>query len=87
MSYGIRLTKRVEKEIALLSNEDYARISKAISALADNPRPIGARKLKGYEVDWRIRVGRFRILYSVEDVVRIIEVYRITDRKEAYRGL
>ena len=87
MSYEIRLTKRVEKEIASLSTIDYVRISAAIGSLAANPRPIGARKLKGYDKDWRIRVGRFRILYSVEDVVRVIEIYRVTDRKEAYRGL
>lgn len=87
MSYEIRLTRRAEKEIALLSTPDYVRISKAISSLADNPRPAGSRKLKGFESDWRIRAGRFRILYTVEDVVRIVEVYRVMDRKEAYRGL
>jgi mRNA interferase RelE/StbE len=87
VSYKIRHTKKVEKEIALLSNDDYSRIATAIGSLATNPRPVGSRKLKGYEGDWRMRVGMFRILYSVDDKEKLVIVRRVAHRKEAYRGL
>jgi len=50
-------------------------------------RPPGVRKLRGRERDWRIRVGRFRVLYSIDDASRKIVVHRVTDRKDVYRGL
>ncbi|MGC2423842.1 MAG: type II toxin-antitoxin system RelE/ParE family toxin [Nitrospirota bacterium] len=87
MSYQIRLTKKAQKEIALLNNVDYERISTAIGTLSTHPRPIGSRKLRGHENDWRIRVGRIRILYSVDENIKAITIYRIADRKEAYRGI
>ncbi len=87
MSYRIRLTKKAEKEIALLSNADYERVSTAIGTLSVHPRPIGSRKLKGYENDWRIRIGRLRILYSIDEDIKEITIYRIAYRKEAYRGI
>lgn len=87
MSYRVTLTRKAEKEVALLSNPDYARVSDAIGSLTADPRPAGSRKLKGYEDDWRIKVGKLRILYSVDDDERLIAVYRVTYRKEAYRGI
>jgi mRNA interferase RelE/StbE len=87
VSYQIRLTKKAEKEISSLSNSDYERVSTAIGLLPTHPHPAASRKLKGYESDWRIRVGRIRILYSINEDVKLITIYRIAHRKEAYRGI
>ncbi len=60
-------------------------ISKAIDALAEDPRPQGCKKLKGEEeYMWRIRVGNYRILYTIEDLIKIIEIRRVGHRKDIY---
>lgn len=62
------------------------RIDKHLLALADDPWPQGSTKLKGKESEgWRIKVGDYRILYTVNTAQKAIRVYRIKHRKEAYR--
>ncbi len=86
-SYHIVLTRTAQKELADLSPAWSARFVKAIDKLKGNPHPRGVQKLKGRINDWRIRIGRFRILYSINDPNREIAIFRITDRKEIYRKL
>ena len=85
MSYEIELTRRAEKEILKLDAAMFEQIRAVIDSLGDNPRPVGVRKLRGRESEWRIRVGRFRVLYTIHDATRRILVYRVTDRKDVYR--
>lgn len=54
-------------------------------SLADNPRPPGTTKLSGFD-RYRIRQGRYRILYTVEDSALIVHVIKIGDRKDVYRS-
>lgn len=61
------------------------RLVDAMEALADQPRPPGARPLKGAEGVLRIRVGDYRILYTIDDRVLTVLVVMIGDRKEVYR--
>jgi len=56
-----------------------------IQSLADEPRPPGALKLSGRE-RYRIRQGRYRILYTIEDSVMVVYVIKIGDRKNVYRS-
>ena len=49
------------------------------------PRPSGVKKLVGYENEWRLRVGDYRILYIVDDGAHQIAVARVAHRREAYR--
>jgi mRNA interferase RelE/StbE len=60
-------------------------IIERIDSLADNPRPPGAFKLSGLE-RYRIRQGRYRILYTIEDSVLVVHVIKIGDRKNVYRS-
>jgi mRNA interferase RelE/StbE len=46
---------------------------------------VGCRKLEGLRNSWRIRVGDYRIIYEIADEVRIVRVYRVRHRREAYR--
>lgn len=62
-----------------------ARIVFRIEALARNPRPPGSQKLAGEEQRYRIRQGTYRIVYSVDDEARVIEVFKIGHRREVYR--
>ena len=61
-----------------------ARIAGRIEKLAANPRPSGCKKLKGGVNEWRIRIGDYRVIYTVEDSTRAVEVTRIAHRKEVY---
>jgi len=63
------------------------RIEAAIDSLADNPRPSGSKILQGRRRYTRIRVGKYRVVYLVEDERITIVVVRIGPRKDIYRGL
>lgn len=82
--YKIQVTRQAMKDLADLP-EDYAQaISRHIDDLANDPRPPGVKKLHGEE-GYRVRVGMYRILYTIDDSVRMVTVYRIKHRREAYR--
>jgi mRNA interferase RelE/StbE len=86
-SYSIRIKKSALKELEAVANKvDRQRIVRRIQALGDNPRPVGVQKLSG-KVRYRLRQGRYRILYAIDDRELTIFVVRIADRKEAYRKL
>lgn len=84
--YQILFKKSAEKELERLPKSAVKRISRAVDDLAENPRPSGSKKLEGQrESLWRIPVGDFRIIYFVEDVIRIVEIRRIGHRKDIYQ--
>lgn len=86
-SYSIRIKKSALKELeAVASKSDRQRIVQRIKALGDSPRPVGVQKLSGKE-RYRLRQGRYRILYTIEDRLLTVCVIRIADRKEVYRSL
>ncbi|MCO6477258.1 MAG: type II toxin-antitoxin system RelE/ParE family toxin [Phaeodactylibacter sp.] len=82
--YRIRIKKSAQKEIKNLPKEMVKRVVKAINSLADDPRPAGCKKLTGYENYWRIRVGNYRVLYSIQDNVLVVEIIAVRHRKDAY---
>ena len=84
--YNLRIKKSARKELeSIATKTDRRRIIKRIQSLADNPRPPGALKLSGLE-RYRIRQGRYRILYTIEDTVLVIHVIKIGHRKDVYRS-
>ncbi|MCF8235400.1 MAG: type II toxin-antitoxin system RelE/ParE family toxin [Bacteroidales bacterium] len=85
--YRILFTKSAEKELFKLSNQEIERILKKIKSLSTNPKPSDAIKLKGKIDLWRIRSGKYRIVYSIIKKNLIIEIVRIRHRKESYRNL
>ena len=82
--YRLEISHIAHKQIEALSPRLARRINEAIAGLANEPRPVGAKKLMGRE-GYRIRVGDYRILYVVDDAARLITVYRVKHRREAYR--
>ena len=83
--YRVLLERAAEKDLARLSSEVHDRVITAIQALATNPRPSGCRKLVGSKNDWRIRVGTYRVIYGIDDEIRVVRVNRVRHRREAYR--
>ncbi len=84
MSYEIQIRRRVQKALARLPQKEYERVRDAIRALAEDPRPAGCIKLTGRE-GWRIRVGRYRVIYEIEDVVRVATVLDVGHRRDVYQ--
>jgi mRNA interferase RelE/StbE len=84
--YEIRITDAAAKELdALPRRKDRQAIVSRILRLAENPRPPGCAKLSGHEELYRIRQGRYRIVYTIEDDRLVVIVIRVADRKEIYR--
>jgi mRNA interferase RelE/StbE len=83
--YRILIKPSAAKEIESIPlKRDRQRIVERISKLADNPRPPGCEKLSGQD-KYRIRQGRYRIVYSMEDQDLVVYVIKVGHRKEVYR--
>ena len=82
--YHIEFSSQARHEFSSLSGVILQRIDQKILALANNPRPPGVKKLKGYANRWRIRVGNYRVIYKIEDDRLIILVIQISHRSDAY---
>ncbi len=83
-SYDIEITRSAERQLKRLPPDDQQRVV-AILPLSDDPCPRGSRKLSGYDDVLRIRVGTYRVLYSVSEKKLIIIILKIGHRKNAYR--
>jgi len=82
--YILEIKQAAQKELDALDDALFNRVDRRILALADTPRPVGCKKLKGYKDQWRIRVGDWRVLYIIDDVAKLVTVTRIAHRREAY---
>ena len=86
MKYNIKIRKEALKELSWLPTKINERISNAIEQLSENPRPVGSIKLKGEkEYLWRIRVGDYRVIYLIDDTIRVIDVRKIGNRRDIYQ--
>ncbi len=83
-SYHVVLTSSSEKELRRLPRQVIARVISSLESLASNPRPSGCKKLKGGNREWRIRIGDYRAVYTIDDTKLLVEVTRIRHRREIY---
>jgi mRNA interferase RelE/StbE len=84
-SYKILIKKSAADELAGgIPRKDLDKIVRRIHALGSDPRPSGCRKLSGQD-RYRLRQGDYRIVYAVDDSRRIVEVFKIGNRREVYR--
>ena len=84
MTHSIEILKSAQKQLARIDQHQRPRLYRAIRKLADDPRPPGTKKLSGRPA-WRIRVGRYRIIYEIHEDRLPVLVVAIGDRKEIYR--
>lgn len=85
-SFRLFVKRSAAKEIeAIEQRRDRERVVAAIGALADDPRPTGAEKLAGREAPYRIRVGDYHVVYSIEDNALIVWVVKVGHRRDVYR--
>lgn len=83
--YEVILSRRAQRELQRLPPEHLNRIARRLRELEQEPRPSGCRKLSGSTSDYRVRVGALRIVYTIDDDSRIVRVFRIRPRGDAYR--
>ncbi|MCA1765226.1 MAG: type II toxin-antitoxin system RelE/ParE family toxin [Desulfobulbaceae bacterium] len=82
--YKVFFKKSVEKDFKNIPNADLRRIIKLVGSLAENSFPAGCEKLTG-QVRYRVRQGRYRIVYSIEDSELTVWVVKVAHRKDVYR--
>jgi mRNA interferase RelE/StbE len=82
--YRVEFTTAAAREIRKLDPPIRRRIITALSALESDPRPVGVRKLTGYDNAWRVRIGDYRVLYEVIDSTVLVTVFRVAHRRDVY---
>ncbi len=86
MPYTVKVKKKPEKFLRLLTDKSlFRRLQEAINALASNPRPPDCLKMQGGEGLYRVQVGDYRIVYQIQDVVLVVLVVQIGNRRDVYR--
>jgi len=83
-SYRIEWKKSAIRELKNLPHEVIPRIVSAVGELSASPFPDGVKKLSGAEHTYRIRLGSYRIVYTVTKATTVIEVIRVAHRKDVY---
>ena len=83
--YAVTFSRAARKELEKLSPQMVQRIFPKIESLATEPRPANCKKLKGGQNLWRIRVGDYRVVYSVDDPRATVDIVAVRHRSEAYR--
>ena len=86
--YEVLFHREASKELLQLPGPFYRRIRAGLTELQVDPRPRNAGKLRGHDDLWRMRFGRYRVIYSVDDSSHVVTVLKIALRSEGtYRGL
>jgi mRNA interferase RelE/StbE len=83
-AYKISFKKSVWKDFETIPNKDLKRILERIESLGENPRLPSCKKLTGQE-RYRLRQGRYRILYSIQDEELSVWIVKVGHRKNVYR--
>ena len=83
--YEVEISRSAEGQLRRLPRTDQVRVVRVMQALAEDPMPRGARKLSGFDDVFRVRAGRYRILYSVSRRTLVIVVLKVGHRRDVYR--
>ncbi len=81
MSYQVKLRRAAQRQLDKLAEHDYEIVAEAISALEQEPRPPRIKKLAESGL-WHIRVGRYRVVYNINDEEHLVIVVRVARRTE-----
>ncbi|MFH0844670.1 MAG: type II toxin-antitoxin system RelE/ParE family toxin [Pseudomonadota bacterium] len=86
-SYKVEWKQSAARELRKLEKETISAVVKAVEALSEEPYPAGSRKLKGSVHSYRIRVGDYRVIYSMRESELTVEIIRVGHRRDIYRRL
>ncbi len=85
MTYEIIITKSIQKQLDNMPNNIQERVYDKISQLVEEPRPDGVVKLKGYDNEYRIRIGDYRLVYEIQDEQLIVLIIQCKHRRDVYK--
>ena len=85
MLYSIQFTPRAQRDLSALDRAVQQRLRQHIDRLAENPFPVGAKKLRAEEPFYRIRVSDYRVIYQVKANELLVIIVKIGHRREVYR--
>jgi len=83
--YEISFTSAAARQLRKLDPDVQGKLAPAIDGLREQPRPAGVKALKGRPGQLRLRVGSYRVVYTVEDDQLLVLVITVGHRREAYR--
>ena len=83
--YQVLFSNLAAKELRHLPKEEIKRVYTKAKDLETDPRPSGCKKLVGEKENiWRVRVGDYRIVYTINDEILIVDIRRIGNRRDVY---
>ncbi len=83
--YQILFKRQVEKDLRKIDRRYIKPILNEIEELKKSPRPINSRKITSTEMTHRLRVGDYRVIYQVDDNNKVITIFYVRHRKDAYK--
>jgi len=84
--YTVVISRSAVKELDGLSPKTHERVIDHILQLEDNPHVFGAEKLTGIDA-YKLRVGNLRIIYTIDDKDKVVEIVMVDDRKQVYKRI
>ena len=86
LGYRVEVHHTAQKQLLSLPRKVQLEVAQTIDRLASTPRPAGCKKLRGTEL-WRLRLGRYRVVYFIDDEARLVTVVKVAPRREdTYQG-
>jgi mRNA interferase RelE/StbE len=85
MSWLIDMTRPARKDLSNLPTRERETVRDAIDRLALDPGRVDFRKLTGRANEWRLRVGRWRVIVEMDNAAGILRILRVLARGRAYR--
>lgn len=82
--YLVTFAASAKRELRDLPSDAIGRLLPKIRDLLQNPRPAGCKKLHGYKDRWRIRAGNYRVVYTIDDGRKTVDITRVAHRKDVY---
>lgn len=82
--YKVYFRESVQKDLKLIPKKEISKILQRIKSLTKDPRPSGCEKLTNSE-KYRLRQGRYRIVYSIQDTDLTVWIVKVSHRKDIYR--
>ncbi len=84
--YSLTIKSSATKELQAISDKaTLTRLIEKIKLLATQPRPSRSEKLAGRLNLYRVRQGNYRVIYSIDDETRVVDVVKVGHRRDVYR--
>ena len=82
--FNLRFKTSVKKDLKAIPRKDVLRILEVLDGLANNPYPSNSKQLVGRNA-WRVRIGVYRVIYTIDNQEVVIEIIKVGSKKDVYR--